>query len=161
MSKFLFKPPVIHIPSFKEYRLPVTDLVRKYEEIGVEVPFPWSDYWYYHTDAEGWAKLLPNLLVRSNLYKAERFDCDKYARKSFIECCERYGLNTLLYTYGSMPLGAHGWNTFYTGDAILQFEPNEGFKTPDGIYHDLWGDLEGDIIFGIGDNRYIPQKVLV
>ena len=127
MSKFLIKSPVIHISSFKEYRIYGADLAGKYEAIGISAPFPRSDHWYYHTDAAGWAKILPDLLIKSNLYKTDRFDCDKYARKAFIECCERYGLNTLLYTYGQMPLGPHGWCTFYTGDAVLQFEPNEGF----------------------------------
>lgn len=160
MSKFKVQP-IIHIPSFREYKISGRDLARKYKELNIEMPFPRSDSWYYHSDPEGWAKIIPNLLVKSSLYCPDRTDCDWYARKAFVMCCERYGLNTLLYTYGTMPLGAHCWNTFWTGDCLMQFEPNEGFKDERGDYHDFWGVLDGDIVFDIGENGYGPKQVLI
>jgi len=83
--------------------------------MGVTMPFPRSDNWYYHTDREGWSKLVSHLLFKSNLYKAERFECEDYAIKAMITAAELFGLNTFRYTYGQMPLGRHGFNSFWTG----------------------------------------------
>jgi hypothetical protein len=157
----LQSPIAPHIPSFKEYSISGGELAAIYRKLGVKMPFPRSDSWYYFTDAEGWAKILPDLVLKSNLYKTDKFDCDKYARKAFITCCERYGLNTLLYTYGDMPLGAHGFCSFWTGETIMLFEPNEGFEDERGTIRDLWGYLDGDIIFEIGNNGYQPKDVLI
>ena len=161
MSHFVIKPPV-HIPSgYKEYKISGNDLAKKYSDLGVEQPFPRSDVWYYHSDPEGWAKIVPFLIIKSSLYKEDKRDCDFYARKAYVMCCELFELNTLLYTYGSMPLGAHGFCSFWTGDAIMLLEPNEGYKDECGEYRDFWGVLDGDIVFGIGDNGYLPLKVLL
>lgn len=161
MSKFKVQQPIIHLPTFREYRISGRELASKYEALNIEMPFPRSDYWYYHSDPEGWAKIVPDLLIKSNLYRPDKRDCDWYALKAFVMCCERYGLNTLLYTYGSMPLDYHGWNTFWVGDCLMQFEPNEGFEDERGDYHDFWGVLDGDIVFGIGENGYEPKQVLI
>lgn len=147
MSQFRIRQPVIHIPFFKEYKVPLLFLRRQYLEWGVEIPFPPSDYEYYFTDIDGWAKILPDLIIKSNLYKENKQDCDWYARKAYVECCDRYGLNTLLYTYGTMPLGAHGFNSFWTGDGFLLFEPNEGYNT--------------ETVFGVGTYGYVPTHVLL
>lgn len=160
MSKIKVQQPVIHIPSFKEYRISSIELARRYEALGVEMPFPRSDSWYYHSDREGWAEILPHLVIKSSLYKPDKRDCDWYARKAYVTCCELYELNTLLYTYGMMPLGAHGFNSFFEGDTFMLFEPNEGFND-NGAYHDLWGYLGGDIIFEWGENSYQPKAVLI
>lgn len=161
MSKFKVQQPVIHIPSFREYKISGKALARHYDDLSIAMPFARSDSQYYHSDVAGWAKIVPDLVVKSNLYRPDRTDCDWYARKAFVVCCERYGLNTLLYTYGIMPLGAHGWNTFWVGDCLMQFEPNEGFEDERGEYHDIWGVLDGDIVFSIGDNGYEPKQVLI
>ena len=161
MSKFRVNASINHLPSFKEYRIPGEELASHYKALDIALPFARSDSWYYYTDVKGWAKILPDLVVKSNLYRKDRTDCDWYARKAFVVCCERYGLNTLLYTYGSMPLGAHGWNTFWVGDHFMQFEPNEGFEDERGEYHDIWGVLDGDIVFDIGKNGYQPKQVLI
>ena len=161
MSEIVWKQPIIHIPTFKEYKISGAELARKYEALGIDMPFPRSDSWYYHSDAEGWAKILPDLMIKSNLYKPDKRDCDKFARKAFIECCWRYDLNTLLYTYGDMPLGPHGFNSFWTGEILMLFEPSEGFEDERGGEHDLWGFLDGDIVFEIGINGYLPITVLI
>lgn len=161
MSKVKVQQPVIHIPSFKEYHISGKNLAVKYTALNIEVPFPRSDRWYYHSDVEGWAQILPDLLFKSNLYRRDRFDCEDYALKAQTLCAERYGLNTLRYTYGTMPLGAHGFCSFWTGDIFMLFEPNDSFEDERGNCQDLWGFLDGDIVFGVGDNGYVPGAVLI
>ncbi|GAI63548.1 unnamed protein product [marine sediment metagenome] len=161
MSRIKVQQPIIHIPSFKEYKISGAELARKYEALGVKMPFPRSDSWYYHSDDVGWAKILPDLVIKSSLYKPDKFDCDKFARKAFITCCERHGLNTLLYTYGTMPLGPHGFNSFWVGDRFMLLEPNEGFEDGRGNQQDLWGYLDGDLVFEWGENGYQPKAVLI
>ena len=114
------------------------------------MPFPMSDNWYYYSDREGWSELVSHLLFKSNLYKADRFDCEDYAIKAMVTCAELFGLNTFRYTYGNTPLGAHGFNSFWTGDGFLLFEPNEGFQ----------GQLDSPI-FEWGENGYLPINVLI
>ena len=160
MSRFSIRQPVVHTPSFKEYKISGGELRRKYEALDIEVMCV-SYSWYFHTDVEGWAKLLPNLVTKSNLYKEDRRTCVWYARKASVLCDELYLLNTLPETWGSMPLGYHAFDSFYTGDAIILFEPNEGFEDERGNYNDIWGVLDGDIIFNIGDNGYKPDKVFM
>jgi len=152
--------PVVVKPKFKEYCIYGSDLARKYLDLGVRMPFPRSDNWYYHTDREGWAKLVEHLVIKSSFYKKDKRDCDWYARKAYVMCCELFELNTMLYTYGTMPLGAHGFCTFFDGDTFLIFEPNEGFNE-NLVYHDLWGYLGGDIVFEWGENGYEPMDVLI
>ena len=147
MSKFVVRSPVIHVPKVKEYVISARDLATLYQDKGVEIPFPISDYWYYHTDREGWSTILLDLIIKSSLYLEDKRDCDWYARKAYVECCERYELNTLLYTYGSHPLGYHGFNTFWTGDELMIFEPNDGFP--------------GSAIIEWGYEGYRPLKVLL
>jgi len=151
VSKIKVQQPVIHLPSFKEYKISGAELAKKYEALGVAMPFPRSDSWYYHSDDVGWAKVLSNLVIKSSLYKKDKRDCDWYARKAYVECCERYELNTLLYTYGKMPLGAHGFNSFWVGDRFMLFEPNEGF----------FNYLDGNLVFELGENSYQPKAVLI
>ena len=151
MSKFTYQPPVTHVPSFTEYKISGAELAQKYTQLAVTLPFPRSDSWYYHTDEEGWARLLADLAFNSSLYKADRFDCEDYAMKAQSTCAERYGLNTLRYTYGTMPLGAHGFCSFWTGDRFLLFEPNDSF----------FDTLGGDLVFEVGEHGYTPESVLL
>ena len=151
MSKIKIQQPILHLPSFKEYKISGAELAKKYEALSVEMPFPRSDYWYYHSDPEGWAKVLANLAIKSGLYKKDRFDCEDYALKAQVMCAERYGLNTLRYTYGKMPLGYHGFNSLWAGDRMMLFEPNEG----------LFDYLDGNLVFELGDNSYEPKAVLI
>ena len=150
MSKISVKQPIVHTPSFKEYKISGSDLFSKYQEMGVTLPFPISDNWYYYTDREGWSKLVSHLLFKSNLYKTDRFDCEDYAIKAMVTCAELFGLNTFRYTYGDSPLGRHGFNSFWTGDSFLLFEPNEGFQL----------QLDSPI-FEWGENGYLPLNALI
>jgi len=151
MSKIKLQQPVIHTPSFKEYKISGSELAIRYEALGVEMPFPRSDYWYYHSDDVGWAKILPDLVIKSSLYKKDRFDCEDYALRAQGTCAERYELNTLRYTYGKMPLGFHGFNSFWVGDRFMLFEPNEGF----------FNYLNGNLVFEWGESSYEPKAVLI
>lgn len=151
MSNIKIRDPIIHIPSFNEYVVSGQGLALEYSKLGIKMPFPRSDGWYYYTDAEGWVKLLADLAFKSNLYKRDRFDCEDYAMKAQVTCAERYGLNTLRYTYGTVPEGAHGFCSCWTGDRFLLFEPNEGW----------WGYLDGHLYFELGENKYQPKAVLI
>ncbi len=79
MSKITFKQPIVHIPSFREYTISGADLFSKYQDMGVTMPFPISDNWYYYSDREGWSALVSHLVFKSTLYKDDRFDCEDYA----------------------------------------------------------------------------------
>jgi len=147
MSKF--KVQVNHVPAnYKTYSIPGLELKNKYEELGVQMPFPRADSWYYYTDPEGWATLVSHLLFKSSLYKEDIFDCDDYAMKAQVTCAELYGLNTCRCTYGHMPLGFHGFNSMFCGDRFLLLEPNEGYQYEDPLFE--WG------IYG-----YNPEFVLL
>jgi len=161
MSQFVIKPPVIHIPSFKEYKISGPELERKYAGVGIERKFPRLDNWYYHPDPEGAATLLQHLTLKSNLYKAERQDCDWFALKAHVTCVDLFSLNSLLPTYGMMPLGPHLFCTWWVGDRIIIFEPNEGFTDEDYVWRDIWGYLDGNIVFELGENQYAPSIVLI
>ncbi len=147
MCKLKVRQPIVHIPGFTEYKISGHDLASKYTELDIKMRFPRSDTWYYHTDEKGWMKVLADLAFKSSLYKKDRFDCEDYALKAQVVCAERYGLNSLRYTYGIMPLGYHGFNSCWTGDRFLLFEPNEGFS--------------GSPVFEIGENNYQPLQVLL
>lgn len=150
MSQIRVQQPIVHTPSFKEDVISGPDLYQKYVALGVQMPFPRSDNRYYFTDEEGWASLISHLLFKSSLYKADRFDCEDYALKAMITCAELFGLNTFRYTYGNTPLGYHGFNSFWTGDHFLLFEPNKGFQ---------W--QFDSPVFEWGQNNYAPEYVLI
>jgi len=150
MSKIKVPVSIIHVPSFNEFKISRADLAYQYREMGVKMPFPHSDAWYYHTDVEGWTNVLMHLIIKSNLYKKDRFDCEDYAIKAMVTCAELYGLNSLRYTYGGTPLGAHGFNSLWTGEEFLLFEPNMGFLAQFDF-----------LIFDWGSNGYNPSHVLL
>lgn len=148
MSKIRVSQPIVHVPSFKEYSIGGRELKAKIEALGMVLPFPLRDSWYYHSDLDGWVSLVVDLAFSSSLYKADRFDCDDFALKAYIVCRERYGLNTLAAVDGDMPLGRHGFNMLFTGDEFLLWEPNSGF------------DCSGQM-FPIGEFGYQPDLVLL
>ena len=160
MSGIKWNAPA-HIPSFKEYRISGPLLKAKYEHLGVELPFPIFDHWYYHTDVTGWASIVRNLVISSSLYKPDKRDCDFYARKAKTMCEELYELNTMVESYGRTPRGPHMFCSFFDGDVIWLFEPSEGFEDERGTWQDLWGYLDGDLIFPWGANEYICTHVLL
>jgi len=143
------KIKINHIPSVTEYAISGHELALKYEALGVAMPFPRSDYWYYFTNPEGWAKILHYLVLSSSLYKPDRFDCEDFALKAQTMCAELFGLNTLRYTYGYTPLGPHGFNSLWAYSFIL-FEPNAKFQ-----------ETLGCPIFDWGENEYQPTHVLL
>lgn len=150
MSQLKVKQPVIHIPSFKEYEMTLQELVARYLDAGMQIPFPPSDGKYYYTDRKGWAALIAHLAIKSDFYKPDRFDCEDYALKAMITCAELFGLNTFRYVYGNTPWGAHGFNCAWASDGFLVFEPNGGFQ----------GQLDS-LLFDLGMNNYKPTHVLL
>ena len=148
MSKF--KVRVNHTPSFTEYAITGSELALKYERLGVAMPFPRSDHWYYYTDDKGWAKVLSYLVFSNALYKADKFDCEDFALKAQTKCAELFGLNTLRYTYGNTPWGAHGFNSLFSAGSFILFEPNAQFQ-----------ETQGAPIFNWGENDYKPTHVLL
>ncbi|GAI81070.1 unnamed protein product, partial [marine sediment metagenome] len=117
MSRIAIKDepsPIIHTPSFKKWAQRRSYIVTELEQLGMKplcADQP-MDGWIYFTDMEGWGKILWDLVFNSKLYKTDIFDCDKYALKAYITCCERYSLNSLLLAIGDVPLGRHGFNVF-------------------------------------------------
>ena len=148
MSSFKLQQPWIHLPSFKEYQITGVLLRSKLKDLGLEVPLGMLDSMYYHTDLEGWGKVLYDLAFSSSLYKSNKFDCENYALKAMNLCAERYGLNTLAMAVGNIPQGRHGFNIFYYGDGFMLWEPNMGFG---------WSGEP----FEIGENGYQPDLVLI
>jgi hypothetical protein len=161
MSKFKVQQPIIHLPSFKEYKISGQELAKKYSDLGIWIPAPISDSWYYHTDDVGAAKLISYLVFKSSLYKKDRRDCDFYAKKANVTCCELFDLNSLIETYGDMPLGYHAFDTWWVGDRFIILEPNEGFRGGDGVWRNIWKYLDGNIVFEWGENEYSPELVLL
>ena len=157
MSTIRVQKPVIHTPTFQKWGIQQYYFLQKVQALGIDV-FPKTDDftlddWYYYTDLDGWAKILPDLVLNSNLYKPNVFDCEDYGLKAQIECSLRYGINSLRLCIGKVPKGWHGFNIFPYGDdkgieGLMLFEPNAGFE---------WAGNA----FQIGDNGYIPEAVFL
>jgi len=160
MSKLLLK--AAHIPSFNIYEAQRHHLLDRLEEVSVKPmieapgddPFVLSYRWTY-TDLDGWGKVIPDLVLASDLYKPDVFMCWGYALNAQVECAKRYGLNTFLMCIGKVEgyTAKHAFNIFPYGDiheikGLLLFEPNDGFK---------WAGNA----FDIGENGYQPQYVLM
>ena len=148
MSSFKLQQPVVHLPSFKVYQITGLLLKAKIEALGLELPLGMLDWQYYHTDLEGWGKILYDLAFSSSLYEKDKFDCENYALKAMNLCAERYKLNTLALALGHIPIGYHGFNIFFYGDGFMLWEPNVGF---------LWSGEP----FEIGENGYQPDRVVI
>lgn len=161
--------PVVHIPSIKRWGVQQHHLVERLAELGIDTLIK-SDMvasgenfvlhgWYYYTDLDGWSKLLPDLILKSSLYRPNIFMCFGYAVKAWVECAQRYGVNSLLVCTGTMPQGKHGFNIFPYGDdkgikGFMLFEPNDGFE--------FEVDVEAACqAFEIGECSYIPEAVLM
>jgi hypothetical protein len=151
MSKIRLRVDVNHLPSFTERQISGNELLRQYNNVGIEKPFPISDSIYYYVNDVDLAQLIPYMVIKSNLYREDRFDCEDYALKAQVTCAELFGLNSMRYTYGKTPLGYHGFNTAWVGHRFLVFEPNEAF----------WAYLDGHLLFELGENDYEPLKVLL
>jgi len=147
MSKLRVQSPVIHIPSFKEYKIGANDLKRTLPP-GVEIMDRMLDSWYYHTDSDGWPKLLAHLMFSSKLYVPDRKDCDYYALKAKFLCEDLFNLNTMAYTLGPGAGDYHAYDMFFLGDIWLLWEPNEGFPYSGSS-------------FEIGDFGYQPEHILI
>jgi len=157
MSQIKLKQPVVHTPTFNKWGIQRYALVQKLKELGIGTFPKTSDFvldnWYYYTDLEGWAKILPDLVLNSGLYRTNIFDCEDYGLKAQIECADRYGLNAMRLCIGEVPEGGHGFNLLFYGGAsgiegALLFEPNGGFE---------WGGNA----FEIGENGYVPKMVFI
>lgn len=148
MSKIQVQTPIIHTPSFNMSVVHSSIIKNSLTNLGLTLPMSLLDGWYYYTDAEGWGKLLVDLMIKSNLYQSDKFDCDDYALKAKTICSERYGLNTMAFVIGDIPEGRHAFNMIYAGEGWLIFEANEGFQ------------YQGQA-FPIGENGYRPELILV
>jgi len=161
LSKFVVQPPVVHIPSFEKWgvygndiHLYLTSNIPKPPNTHIKVPANPLDGAYWYTDGEGWAKILPDLILKSDLYRKDIFDCDDYALKTMMTCRERYGLNGMFMVIGDTPSGRHAWNMFIIRTTtgyfyeLLCFEPNEGFP------------FSGQA-FEIGEHGYKPEIAIL
>jgi len=160
MSGIKWNAPA-HIPAIKLFKIDRGRLAGIYGDLGVEMPFPPQYNWYFHPDLEGWTKVIPHLVQKSSLYKADKRTCSWFSFKAYTLCNELFEANTLLPTQGDTPLGRHAYNSFYDGDRVWLMEPNDGFKDERGTWQDLWGYLDGDIVFPWGTNEYDSNLVLM
>lgn len=136
MSKFVVK--VEHIPTFKRWVTSRSDVTDKLAALGLEPLYPNGVHsQYYYTDEDGGAKLLPDLILASSLYKANVFTCLNYAFKVWNECSRRYDLNTWVPVIGRIPNyePRHAWILTMLGDEnglnldkFLYFEPYDGWE---------------------------------
>jgi len=130
--------PVIHIPSFKSWGIQGYYVAQAIKGLGLENLYPGGVHaWYWYTDEDGIAVLLPDLILKSSLYKQDRFTCINYAYKVWNECSQRFGLNTWLPVIGRIPdvEVRHAWNLILVGNEngllpskFLYFEPNDGWE---------------------------------
>ena len=154
MSKIKVQQPIIHTPGFPRYKCTREAFVDFLVDLEI-TPFPTGfklfDF-YYYTTSEAWGRILWDLVFKSNLYKAT-FKCADYALKAQTECAQRYELNSLRMVFDQRSdFKGHAYCLFPFGDALgiegtMLFEPNEGFP---------WGG-----ILTIGENDYIPEKILI
>jgi len=89
MSRVKIEAPV-HLPAVKEYKISGQELRRKYESLGIEIPFPIQYWWYFHSDIDGWAKIIPYLVLKSSLYKPDKRTCSWYSFKAYTLCNELF-----------------------------------------------------------------------
>ena len=163
MSKIkVQQPKLIHTPNIKRWATTRATISQKIEELGLEPLYPGGVHQtYYFTDVDGCSKLLPNLILKSDLYKASIFSCINYAFKVWNECSERYELNTWLPVIGRIPNYPvrHAWNLILLGDEggidlglSLFFEPNDGWQ--------MGTELENAYqAFPIGEEGYTGEKI--
>jgi len=146
MSKIVVENPIVHTPAITTYEIAPDTLFATLPTGSALMTI--LDSRYYYTDLEGWGKILGDLMFKSSLYKADKFDCENYAMKAFNLCAERHGLNTLSFVIGKSDLGRHGYNMFYHGFGWMLFEPNDGFPYAGSP-------------FDIGEYGYFPEMVLL
>ena len=137
MSKIKPQVTITHTPSFRKYRTHKSTVIRIVEELDLDLLYRGVHTWYWYTDIAGVAKLLPNLLLRSDLYKKDIFTCINYAFKVWNKASSRFGLNTWIPVIGrtSDYPTRHAWNLILVGDKtglheeqFLFFEPNGGWE---------------------------------
>ena len=163
MSRLVIKDepsPIIHTPSFTKWQIPRSTVVQAIESLGLQPLYPGVHMWYRYTDQQGVAKLLPNLILKSSLYKQSTFTCINYAFKVWNEVASRFGLNTWVPVIGRIPNVSvrHAWNLILMGDEtglktdqFLFFEPNDGWKM---------GELElAYQAFPLGEEGYSGEMV--
>jgi len=137
MSQVKVQQPVTHIPSFKRWSVSRYYAEQALKPFGFEFLYPGGVHAnYYYTDTGGVIRLLPHLLFKSNLYKPDIFTCINYAYKVWLECGDKYDLNTWIPVIGRIPnyKPRHAWILIMTGneegfipEEFLFFEPNDGW----------------------------------
>ena len=129
--------PIVHLPSYKKWKVPVSYVNQVVKELGLEFLYPSGVHaWYVYTNNEGRAALLPHLLQKSDLYKPDAFTCINYSFEVWNICGKEYGLNTWVPVIGRIPNypDRHAWILIMVGDEtglkkelFTYFEPNDGW----------------------------------
>jgi len=160
-SNIKVQSPIVTLPSYKKWKVPVTYVDQLVKQLGFRLLYPNGVHaWYSYTDVDGIAKLLPDLLLKSSLYKTDVFTCINYAYKVWNVCAEKYSLNTWVPVIGHKA-GTdvrHAWNLIMVGDKtglkkedFLFFEPNSEWDM---------GELEMAYqAFPIGEEGYTGEYV--
>jgi len=138
MSQVKVQKPVVHIPRFNRWGVPYSYVDRIIGQLGLKLLYPNGVHeLYFYTDSDGCAKLLPHLLLKSDLYKPRVFTCINYAFRAWNLCSEVYELNTWVPVIGRLSGydNRHAWILIMRGsekglspDEFLYFEPNDSWK---------------------------------
>lgn len=100
----------------------------------------------HSTDAEGWAKIAPNLVLPADLYVEDIADCEDYAESAKARAAMIYKRSGCRYCWGETPEGQHGFCLVMISPTEFRiFESNAGFP---------WaGEL-----FEVGAHGYFPTS---
>jgi len=113
--------------SWSDIKKELTALGLKPMEHDEDVP----DDFFYYTDEESWAKILPSLTYSPKYFpQVQRKDCDDYSKKASADSSFYFGFNCIQ-DWGYTPPGYHAFNLVKFGLGQKQwkiFEPNEGYE---------------------------------
>lgn len=107
------------------------------------------DMWFSITTKDELDRIAPYFTYPADFYVQSITDCEDYGLKAQVDACFDAGVSGIRLCLGDIPLGYHGFViTVDTESNIWLLEPNAGFP-----FAGEW--------FAIGENGYIPQKVLI
>ena len=152
------------IPWIKKYGVPYSYMLEYYEHIGIEPMMESDEYilnkFVYTTNNDGWAEVLPYLVLDSSLYKPDKFMCWGYALKAMILCHELFGLTTFLMAMQFESVldmeraAGHAYNIFPVWDEYAKkFESKPMLFEPNDAY-----EYAGNA-FNLGENKYNPSEI--
>ena len=163
MSRIEFQQPVVHLPSIRRWGIDRVSLAYVLtKQLGLELIYPYGVHnFYYYTNVDGVAKMLPYIIQKSELYSQDVFTCINFSFEVWNIVAKKFKVNTWLPVIGSIPGFdvKHAWNLVVVGDEtglrpelFNYFEPNDGW--------DMGIELENAYqAFPIGEEGYVGELV--